>query len=375
MNRKRSVSIISVFLVIILMVTALSNCGGGTTPDPEPEDSPDVSAPLEPVVTPSPEPSAEPEPEETEAPYTGPYNPLTGLPCEEGVESSRPYAIMINNIKGAQPLLGVADADILYEVPVEGGITRMLAVYQDVSGLGNIGSVRSARPCFLDLAQGLDAIYVHAGGSPQAYSQLKSRKIAAIDGVNGSKTDIFFRDAARRKSLGYEHSLVTSGARISQYVPTYGLRMEHETGYASNLRFAEEVTLTGGKAALSFTVPVTSSKKTAFTYQEDTGRYTAAQFGSKITDGTSSAQVSVSNVLVLKTDVSIVDSEGRLSIKLTGSGDGLYFTGGEYVEIKWSKSSESAQFSYTYADGSELTMRAGRTYVCITSASAAVSVG
>ena len=92
-------------------------------------------------------------------------NELTGLPIDEEYVNKRPIRVMINNLEGAQPLLGVSDADLIYECPVEGGITRLLAIFKNPKGIQKIGSVRSARPYFINIAQGLDAIYMHIGGS------------------------------------------------------------------------------------------------------------------------------------------------------------------------------------------------------------------
>ena len=112
------------------------------------------------------EPAAEPEVEPLPDVPTG-TNPLTGLPIEPEYEQRRPVAVMLNNLKKAQPQLGNSQADIIYEVPAEGGITRMLAVYQSLEDVGSIGSIRSARPYYIELALGHDALYVHAGGSPE----------------------------------------------------------------------------------------------------------------------------------------------------------------------------------------------------------------
>ena len=128
---------------------------------------------------------------------------------EPEYERNRPVAVMLNNLKKAQPQLGnVSMADIIYEVPAEGGITRMLAVYQTLDGVGTLGSIRSARPYYIELALGHDALYVHAGGSPEAYQDLKSWKVNNIDGVNGSASQsaVFWRDPERKKNKGYEHT-------------------------------------------------------------------------------------------------------------------------------------------------------------------------
>ena len=158
--RKRTLTI----LLAAWMLLALAGCGG--KPDPEP-------APV-PAENEYPAPPPEPDPE----PYIpAGRNPLTGLPMEPEYENLRPIAVMLNNLKAAQPQLGISQADIVYEIPVEGGITRMLCLYQTVEGIETLGSVRSARPYFVELALGHDAVYVHAGGSQEAYSNLRSWKV------------------------------------------------------------------------------------------------------------------------------------------------------------------------------------------------------
>ena len=119
--KKRAWALALAFLLV------LTGCGKKEEPVPDPE----PPAAEEPIVTP--EPEAEPEP----AVPAG-MNPLTGLPMEPEYERNRPVAVMLNNLKKAQPQLGNAQADIIYEVPAEGGITRMLAVYQTLDGIGTL---------------------------------------------------------------------------------------------------------------------------------------------------------------------------------------------------------------------------------------------
>ena len=157
----------SAFLLALLLLLT-TGCGKKSAPTPaeEPETPPVIE-----------EPAAEPEVEPLPDVPTG-TNPLTGLPIEPEYEQRRPVAVMLNNLKKAQPQLGNSQADIIYEVPAEGGITRMLAVYQSLEDVGSIGSIRSARPYYIELALGHDALYVHAGGSPEAYAAENGSRIS-----------------------------------------------------------------------------------------------------------------------------------------------------------------------------------------------------
>jgi hypothetical protein len=205
-----------------LLLVLLCACGGGGEEQAEGSPSPEQT------LTPAPTPTSTPEPE---LPYV---NPLTGEGCQTDIAGQRPVAIMLNNLKKALPQLGVSQADIIYEVNAEGGITRMLALYQSVEDVGEIGSVRSARDYYVSLALGHDAVFLHAGGSPGAYTAIKEWGVTALDCVNGPyEGTLFWRDADRRKTMGLEHSVLTSGEKILELLPTYSrVELEHDQGYS-----------------------------------------------------------------------------------------------------------------------------------------------
>ncbi len=361
--------IIPVVLIIALAFLTIISVTKDDAPEISESPSPEVSVSPSAVISPSPsvEPSEDPSP--SPSVYDGPVNPLTGMPCDESIVNNRPYAVMINNIISAQPQLGVSQADIIYEIVVEGGITRMMALFQDVSDIGDIGSVRSARPYYIRIALGYDAVYIHAGGSPDAYSVMKSTQILHYDGVNGSRQDIFYRDPERRSQLGFEHSLLTNGALISEYLPAYGVRLEHTESYDNGMVFSEDAAPDGGVSAEDVKVYFSSSKTTSFKYSEADGVYYASQYGDIYADGSNGEQIGVSNILVLYTDVSRVagDTEGRMSVDTTGSGSGVFFCGGYCEPIKWSRASITDPYTYTRNDGSSLSLCPGTTYISIIS--------
>ena len=341
---------LSLALALILLLSA---CGkgpeAGTSPSP---------APVSPAASPTPEPEP--------TPYDGPVNPLTGLPLEHGSPDDRPVAIMLNNLKKALPQLGVSQADIIYEVLAEGGITRMLGVYQSVEGVGTIGSVRSSRPYYLELALGHDAVYLHAGGSPDAYSKIKSWGVTALDCVNGPyEGTLFWRDQWRRKNLGYEHSVVTSGEAITTLFPSYSFRQRHQEGYTYDMAFTENGA-PGGEAALSVTVPFSDYKTGLFTYDADTGLYLVSEYGQPYVDGNSGEQVGVTNLLILKTRCANIpgDEYGRITVDLTG-GEGWFACGGQYIPIRWEKGFPNGQLRYYTSGGAPLVLGQGRSYVCV----------
>ena len=353
-------------LLWVLLLCTLISCGESEPPEDvsasQSEPAVSVVAPVEPEPVPEPEP--EPEPVVL---YT---NPLTGESCETDISKNRPIAVMINNHKSGQPQLGISRADIIYEIPAEGGITRMMAVYQDVTGVGNIGTVRSARDYYASLALGMDALYLHAGGSPQAYTFIKNWGMPAFDCVNGPyEGTLYWRDQTRRKNKGLEHSVLTSSQKIQELFPTYRYRLQHKDGYSYPMSFSENATPANGEKADTITVNFSNYKTGVFRYNGGSGLYNVEQFGKPHTDGTTGEQLAVKNVLILQTNIYRIkgDSAGRLSVRTTGSGTGKFACGGKVENITWSRSNDNKPMQFFNEAGEELKFGVGTTYINIIS--------
>ena len=347
------------FLLTAVLLSSLTACGGRAEDPPE-EFVPDP-APAE-ITDPAPEPDPEPEPYVPSG-----TNPLTGEPMEPEYMNNRPVAVMLNNLKAAQPQLGISQADIVYEVTAEGGITRMLGVYQNVEDIALLGSVRSTRPYYIELALGHEAILVHAGGSEEAYSDLRRWKVDRMDGVRGGDdAKIFWRDAQRRRNNGYEHSLVTSGRNIQEYIDSHYTK-EHQRDYFYPQAFMEDGTPAGGEAAEHVTLCFSAYKTGTFDYDAASGQYLVGQYGGEHVDGSTGEQVAAVNVLVLETSIAVIDSEARQRVRTTGEGEGTYFCGGRAVPIQWSRKDRDTPFIYTLEGGRPLALGQGKSYVCLIS--------
>ena len=372
-------------LLALVLSASLCACGAKEeTPPPAASvpDEPSVST-MAPTPEPEPEPAPEPEPEPIPEPEPEPVlpyvNPLTGEGCETDIGANRPIAIMLNNHEKARPQLGVSQADIIYEMVAEGGITRMMGLFQSVEGVGNIGTVRSARDYYVSLAYGHDAIFLHAGGSPMAYTVIKQWGVTALDCVNGPyEGTLFWRDQARRKSAGLEHSVLTSGDTILKLLPTYKkVTLTHKNGFAEALSFMEKGETAQGEPATTVTVKFSGYKTGIFTYDPESGRYLISEGSKPYLDGNTGEQVSVKNVLVLHTDVSAVagDDKGRQALRTTGTGEGVLFCDGVQQPIRWVKKDHSSPMTFTTPDGaSPVLLGVGNTYINIIGSSSKLTV-
>lgn len=354
--------------LLLASILAASLCACGTSGGSSSSSS-DTSIPDEPSVSTmapvEPDPDPEPEPEPV-LPYT---NPLTGEGCEADIGKNRPIAVMINNLETALPQAGVSQADVIYEMVAEGGITRMMALFQSVEGVGEIGTVRSARDYYVSLALGHDAIFLHAGGSPQAYSAIKNWGVAALDCVNGPyEGTLFWRDKTRKANAGLEHSVMTSGQTILELFPTYTkLRQEHKEGYIVGWSFTEAPPAATAAQATVLTVPFSNYKTGLFTYDPESKLYMIEEYGKPYVDANTDQQVGVNNVLVLYTDVSAIkgDNKGRQTVRTTGTGSGLLLREGTVETITWKRDSDWHTLEFYLPTGERAPLSVGTTYINI----------
>ena len=289
MKRSLFKSIVLVILCLAVLFTSVS-CSklaqdkladeniSNNEPETTPEPPVDQNSEPEKEEIPEPEPEPEPLPEIEKVVY---YNPLTGEEVSEDISMKRPLAVMINNYPSSMPQLGIAEADIIYEMIVEGGLTRMCAVFQDIDEGTVLGSIRSSRHNYLDIVKAYDALYIHAGGSPQAYSNIESRD---IDNICGVKThgSLFYRDSSRLATMDFEHTLcIKAETALDYFANKSGYRLEHDESYKCNMEFTDNVALVNAQPATDIGVKFGLGKTSSFTYNADSENYTMYQHGGK----------------------------------------------------------------------------------------------
>ena len=296
--------------------------------------------------------------EETKKPESA-KNPLTGL---EDISAdkikNRPVAVMVNNITTAQPVqTGLTKADIVYETEVEGGITRLMAVFQDITATEKIGAIRSARYPYVDLAMGHNAIYVHCG---------QDNTYCAPHLKDTDDVDLMVKNYGVRikNGLATEHTLYAYGEKLWSSVQNDGHKTTASTA-APWVSFAEEdAPVALESTANTVDIKASASYRTVFKYDAAKGKYTRYYGNTIRKDYFTGATVDMKNVFILFTTIRNYSDNYHRQVMLD-SGDGYYCVNGTYTAIKWSKGAAKNGFKFTKADGSELTVNPGNSWVNI----------
>ena len=279
---------------------------------------------------------------------------------------TRPYAVMINNLALARPYQsGLQDAFIVYEIVVEGGITRYLAVFKDKDN-ARVGSIRSARHYYLDYALENDAIYVHWGYSPQAQSDIKRLGVNALSPDNTS--GVFTRDNTIK--IDSEHRGIMSLAKLDAAAKSKNVRTTIDTSKMLLNYSIDAVDLSKMEGAIPANeVAIKYSNSFVSGYAYDSGAEVYKRFvnGKEHTDYVTKAQYTAKNIITYQVRNYTIpgDTKNRQELDNVGSGKGYFISNGYAVPITWSKASRSAQTVYKYNDGTEIDVNDGNTWIQI----------
>lgn len=278
---------------------------------------------------------------------------------------TRPVAVMINNNHDAWPHAGLQKSFLNYEIVAEGGITRIMALFKDVSDVEKIGSVRSSRPYYLDYALENDAIYVHWGGSDQAYQDIRSLGIDHVDGMT-YEGRYFFRDRSANRI--YEHTGFTKMSMIKDAISDLGLNEKTTKDTVFNYS-VDEINVSEFEDAIkadNIIIDYSRYHTTSYVYDETNKVYMRSMSGKSHVDAVTGEQYSTKNIITYKVNNKSIDSYGRQRLDNIGSGEGYYITNGYAVPISWEKTSRSTQTVYKYkSTGKEIKLNDGNTWVHI----------
>jgi len=275
----------------------------------------------------------------------------------------RPIAVMIDNdSNAARPQIGLESAYMVYEITVEGGATRFMALFKDHS-IEKVGPVRSSRHYFIDYALENDAVYCHAGWSPQAAKDISSLGVNNINGIVGSDGSAYWRDSTYDNTW---HNLYTGIDKLSKMA--FSSKGYSKKTDAKLLEYNKKDTdLENGEVAEKINLPYSYMYKVSYEYDSENKVYNRFIDGKPHMSQTGSG-LTAKNIIIYQVrnfDLNDGENKGRQNLDNIGSGTGYYVTNGKAVKINWSKDSRKAKTKYTLEDGTPLMLNTGNTFVQI----------
>ena len=298
---------------------------------------------------------------------------LTNEWVSADVGELRPLAVMIPNDKSALPQYNISNADILYECPVEGELTRLMGVFGDWTSLERVGNIRSCRDYYVYWAFEWDAIYCHAGGPfyiDEVIGRQDTNNINALTAPSG----VFYRSSDRKAP----QNLYLDGADIVKEANRLGYSLTPRENYADDIHYQftskskpnnmEEYgsdAVSAAKVDLKAAYPIT---QTWFEYNTEDGLYYRFQkpSGGAHMDEATDKQLSFKNLLIQFTYYETRDAKGYLAFQCNDTTrDGWYFSNGKGIHVNWKKDSDYGATRYYDDNGNEIVLNTGKTMVCV----------
>ena len=279
--------------------------------------------------------------------------PLTGI-STDGEKKRRAVAVMINNHPQARPQSGLSEADIVYELLAEGDITRFLAVFQSETP-DQIGPIRSARDYYIELAKGLDCLYVCHGNSPEAKTMLDK---GYVDNLNGLYYDgTLFQRTTDRKA---PHNSYSSFENIEKGAKEKGYEL---TGAPEPFAFLteKEAKSLQGDAALNIDVIYgDATSNVHYEYGKAEEKYTRYSNGEQMIEYQSKKPILLDNIFIIEAAHQVVDNKGRRKIDLKSGGRGYLLQKGKINEVEWVNKDDRI---IPVMNGKEVGLVTGKTWV------------
>ncbi len=304
---------------------------------------------------------------------------LTGEWKDEAVVKRRNMAVMIPNNKPAMPQYGISKASIVYEAPVEGRMTRLMALFEDYDELDRIGPVRSSRDYYVYEAMAYDSIYVNWGlAVPFVAPIINTDRIdnvsQAVEGIDKAASEAFDRVSRPGYSKEFTGYLMLDGYKKAVE------RLGYETEYTD--RFVQAFTFAADdhRAEYADYPDATtirpggntnnrggySDAKPCFEYNETDHLYYRSQFGGPQIDEYNNEQVAVSNIVfkVCSGEVREPADKDYLAFGVHGAGDAYVFTNGKVIKGTWRRDSDYAPNLFLDEKGNEIIFNQGKTWIC-----------
>ncbi len=274
--------------------------------------------------------------------------------------------VMIDNHSLARPQFGIDEARVVYEVPVEGSITRFFALFDSKQAVPKVGPVRSARPYFLDwLREYGDALYLHSGGSPDALEKIKETGI--FDANEFWWGSYYYRD----RNLDAPHNLFTSGENWQKIFDKFGSGRS-AVGW-EGWKFNTNNQDFSGTDISALQIKYSTNYAVEWKY-DPVNRNFVRHLNAKQFFAAGDKPIVANTVLVQVVTEKILDAQGRLELGTIGNGEARVVRDGKLVRGTWRKENTSGRTRFFDEQGHEIVLAPGKIWVQVVSQSAEISI-
>lgn len=304
---------------------------------------------------------------------------LTGEWTSEEVATRRPIAVMIPNNRPAMPQYGISQAGIIYEAPVEGRITRLMAVFENFDDLERIGPIRSSRDYFVYMATGYEAIYCNWGLAVPYVEELINRDTvynvsAAVVGIHNPADEAFGRVSRPGYAKEFTGYLFIDGLKAA--VERLGYDWNYDDAYVRPFLFAADDVIADypdNEDAVMIYPGGESGDNSGgygayhpyFEYHEDDHLYYRYQDGKEQIDEYNNEQVTVTNVIFQYCNGEVRDDHDYLAFGVHGEGDAIVFTNGKVIKGTWERyDGDFTPARFLDENGNEIIINQGKTWIC-----------
>jgi hypothetical protein len=278
----------------------------------------------------------------------------------------RPVAVVISNVGESMPQQGIGYADILFELPVEGGMTRMLGIFGDYTQVPVIIPTRSFRIYMPIFALAFDPIMAYWGMDGTVADQIAAMNLDDFD-ASFDANALFGRDQGRLNAgYGLEHASYFYGPRLADVVHEVGMRtelLEEMRVHAFRFNPYGELVVPEGDNADNVTISF-GAQVSSFTYDDENGVYNKYHNGFPHTEASTDEQLTFTNVFILETPVTLRANGVHVDIDWAG-GTGYFLTAGVVQEITWEREGGTYRGRLLFFDdnGDELRVNRGKSYI------------
>lgn len=299
----------------------------------------------------------------TEETYSRRLDGLAVLSPSETTSSV--VAVMIDNHPDARPQSGLSQARVVYEVPVEGGITRFFALFDVNDQVAKVGPVRSSRPYFLDwLSEYGNTSYWHSGGSAEALALIKQYKIWDVNEFYFGP--YFWRNDDREAP----HNLYTSSDKWQKFFSG----TPHEEFAWRGWYFAPSLPDKFSSTEVDgLQIKYETNYLIGWSFDAEKQRYLRKQNDKNILDE-SGTQVYADTVVVQVVQSEVIDDEGRKKITTIGKGDARILRNGKMVRGYWQKDTRLNRTRFYDLGGEEIPLQPGKIWIQIVPANTPMEV-